>query len=163
MPRKTSFPLLSYTFLEFIYIFKPFFKKQRKKKLTARTWKTAISSWYGLKDNLNISAAGIRYLICMVRWSIINIELVEITNSIGTNWKKKRKSYVFHYPNRELGRWKGRKKAAHSCGTIIELQAQLLTLPPVRVILLIISAKTTYWSLVATQIFFHWGFCLSRT
>jgi len=57
--------------------------------------------------------------------------------------------------NGELGRWKGRKKAAHCCGTIIELQALQLTLPPVRVILLIISAKTTYWSLVATQIFFH--------
>ena len=27
------------------------------------------------------------YLICMVRWSRMSIELVEITNKIGTNWK----------------------------------------------------------------------------
>ncbi len=37
---------------------------------------------------MTISDAGMRYLICIVRWSIISIELVEITNRIGTNWKK---------------------------------------------------------------------------
>ena len=31
--KEDIFSLLSYTFFEFIYIFKPFFKKQRKKNL----------------------------------------------------------------------------------------------------------------------------------
>ena len=50
-----------------------------------------------------------RYLICIVRWSIINIELVEITNSIGTNWKKKKLRFSLSMlqcnRNRELDRY----------------------------------------------------------
>lgn len=50
-----------------------------------------MSSENGLSDNLKISAAGIPYLICIVLWSMTNMELVEITKRIGTNWKKRLK------------------------------------------------------------------------
>jgi len=53
--------------------------------ITALTWNTAISSENGLSDNLKMSAAGILYLICIVLWSITNMELVEMTKRIGTN------------------------------------------------------------------------------
>ena len=39
-----------------------------------------ICDYYVLKCNL--------YLICMVRWSRMSIELVEMTNRIGTNCKQ---------------------------------------------------------------------------
>ena len=50
-----------------------------------------MSSENGLSESLKMSAAGMRYLICMVRWSITNIELVEITKRIGTNWNVRKR------------------------------------------------------------------------
>ena len=54
-------------------------------QLTDLTWKTAMSSRKGLREMRTTSAAGTRYLIFSVRWSMMIIELVDTTKSTGDN------------------------------------------------------------------------------
>ena len=62
------------------------YKKKEKDEITDLTWKTAMSSRNGLSEMRTISDAGTRYLIFKVRWSKIIMELVDTTNSTGTNF-----------------------------------------------------------------------------
>lgn len=63
-------------------------KKTARYTLTSFRWKTAILSWYGLKDRRYISVAGTRYFICSVRWSSNNIAFVDNAIKIGeTCWQ----------------------------------------------------------------------------